>query len=169
MFSLVLCSDTNSWDLPAILIMYVKTSVSGDKASGGPGVRVLKWHRIKKKPGGKECSWNRVDFLPYVLFLPWYKVLLFRTYGYQQGGWGEGMVRVAGMDMYTLLYLKQITNKYVLSSTGNSAQCYVAAWTGRESGEEWIQVYVWLNPFAVYLKLLQHCSLVIPQYKIKSF
>ena len=30
------------------------------------------------------------------------------------------------MDMYTLLYSKRITN----NSTGNSAQCYVAAWGG---------------------------------------
>ena len=27
--------------------------------------------------------------------------------------------------MYTLLYLKWITNKFLLHSTGNSAQCYV--------------------------------------------
>ena len=26
-------------------------------------------------------------------------------------GWGEGIVREFGMDMYTLLYLKWITNK----------------------------------------------------------
>ena len=120
-------------------------------------------------PGGKGYSWDRVDFLPYALFLPWYKVLLFWAYGYQRGGWGEGVVREFGMDMYTLLYLKRITNKEVLCSTGNSAQCYVAAWMGREFGGEWIHVYVWLNPFAVYLKLLQHCSSVIPQYTIKSF
>ena len=31
--------------------------------------------------------------------------------------------------MYTLLYLKWITNKVLLYSTWNSAQCYVAAWT----------------------------------------
>ena len=31
------------------------------------------------------------------------------------------------MDMYTLLYLKWITNKDLLYSTGDSAQCYVAA------------------------------------------
>ena len=30
------------------------------------------------------------------------------------------------MDMYTLLYLKWITNKDLLYSTGNSAQCYVS-------------------------------------------
>ena len=69
----------------------------------------------------------------------------------------EGIVREFGMDMYTLLYLKRITNKDLLFSTWNSAQCYVAAWMGGESGGEWIQVYVWLGPFTVYLKLLQHC------------
>ena len=60
------------------------------------------------------------------------------------------------MDMYTLLYLKWITSKVVLYSTGNSAQCYVAAWMRGEFGGEWIHVYVWLSPFAVYLKLSQH-------------
>ena len=40
------------------------------------------------------------------------------------------------MDIYTLLYLKWITNKVQLYRTGNSAQCYVPAWMGRELGEE---------------------------------
>ena len=40
----------------------------------------------------------------------------------------EGIVREMGMDRYTLLYLKWITNKDRLYSTGNSAQCYVSAW-----------------------------------------
>ena len=72
-------------------------------------------------------------------------------------GWREGIVREFGMDMYTLLYLKWIANKDLLYSTGNSAQCHVAAWIGGEFGEEWIHVYVWLSPFAVHLKLSQHC------------
>ena len=38
------------------------------------------------------------------------------------------------MDMYTLLSLKWITSRDPLCSTGNSAQCYVAAWMGGESG-----------------------------------
>ena len=38
-----------------------------------------------------------------------------------------------GIDMYTLLYLKRINKKDLLYSTGNSAQCYVAAWTGEGS------------------------------------
>ena len=46
--------------------------------------------------------------------------------------------------MYTQLYLKQITNKDLLYSTWNSAQCYGAAWRGEGFGEAWIHVYVWL-------------------------
>ena len=34
------------------------------------------------------------------------------------------------MDIYPLLYLKWVTNGDLLESTGNSAQCYVAAWMG---------------------------------------
>ena len=44
-----------------------------------------------------------------------------------EGMKGEGMVRESGMDMYTQFYLKWITNKDLLYSTGNSAQCSVAA------------------------------------------
>ena len=72
-------------------------------------------------------------------------------------GWGEGIVRELGMDMYTLLYLKWIINKDLLYSTGNSAQGYLAARIGAGVGREWIHVYVWLSLFAVHLKLLQHC------------
>ena len=43
--------------------------------------------------------------------------------------------------MFTLLYLKRITNRDLLCSTWNSAQCYVAVWMGGESGGEWIHVY----------------------------
>ena len=64
------------------------------------------------------------------------------------------------MDMYTLLYFKWITNKDLLCSTGNSAQCHVAAWKGGEFGGEWIHVYLWLSPFTVQLKLSQCCLLI---------
>ena len=58
------------------------------------------------------------------------------------GDWGEGLVREFGMDMNTLLYLKWITNKDQLYSTGNSAQCYVSAWIGGEFGGEQIPGYI---------------------------
>ena len=45
-------------------------------------------------------------------------------------GMGEGIVRELGIDMCAALYLTWITNKDLLQSTGNSAQCYVAAWKG---------------------------------------
>ena len=47
-------------------------------------------------------------------------------------------------------------NMDLLYNTGNSSQCYVAAWMGGEFRGEWIHVYVWLNPSAVHLKL-SHC------------
>ena len=60
----------------------------------------------------------------------------------QTTGKGEGIVEGSGMDMSTLLYLNWITNKDLLCSTGNSAECYMAAWMGGECGGEWIHVYV---------------------------
>ena len=53
----------------------------------------------------------------------------------------------------TLLYLKWITGNDLLYSTGNSAQCYVAACMGGEFGGKWIHICVWLSPFAVHLKV----------------
>ena len=45
----------------------------------------------------------------------------------------------------------------VLYSTWNSAQCYVPAVMGEGFRGEEIHVYVWKNPFAIYLKLSHHC------------
>ena len=66
-------------------------------------------------------------------------------------------VREFETDMYTLLYLKWKINEELLYNTGSSIQYYAAAWMGRESGGECIHIYVWLSPFAVHLKLSQHC------------
>ena len=61
--------------------------------------------------------------------------------------------------------LNQILNKGLLYSTGNSAQCYLAAWMGGEFEEEGIYVYVWLSPFPIHLKRLQHCYSAEPPGK----
>ena len=50
---------------------------------------------------------------------------------------GDGTVRDFGKVMYTLLYLKWITNKGLLYSTWNSAQCYVPAWMVGGGGVVW--------------------------------
>ena len=78
------------------------------------------------------------------------------------------MIREFGVDMYTRLNLKWITNKDLLYNTGNSVQCYVAAWMGEGFEGEWIHIFVWLSPFAVHLNISQHCQSAIPQFKIKS-
>ena len=49
----------------------------------------------------------------------------------------DGIVREVGMDRYTLLYLKWIITTDLLYSTGNSAQCYVAARMEGEFGGEY--------------------------------
>ena len=60
--------------------------------------------------------------------------------------------------MYPLLYLKWIIKNDLLYSTGNSAQCYVAAWMGGEFGENgYMFMYIWLSPFNAHLKLSQYC------------
>ena len=50
---------------------------------------------------------------------------------------GEGVVRELGMDMHTLFSLKWITwitDKDLLCSTGDSAQCSVPVWMERSTG-----------------------------------
>ena len=79
------------------------------------------------------------------------------TYSCKGEGWGEGIARGFGMNMYTLLYLRWVTNKDLLSSTWNSAQCYMAAWMKGEFWGEWIHVYAWVSPFTAHLKLSQYC------------
>ena len=78
------------------------------------------------------------------------------TYGCQ-GGRMKRKVRELGINMYTLLYFKWITNKVLLYSTGNTAHCYV----GGKLGGEWVRVCVWLSPFTVHLKLSQRCWLAV--------
>ena len=45
-------------------------------------------------------------------------------------------------SVYALPYVKQITNKDLVYSTGNSIQYSVMAYMGKESKKEWIYVYV---------------------------
>ena len=46
------------------------------------------------------------------------------------------------IDIYTLPYIKQMTNENLLYSTGNSTQYSVMTYMGIESEKEWIYVYV---------------------------
>ena len=62
--------------------------------------------------------------------------------------------------MYTLLDVKWITNKNLLYSAWNAAQCYATARMGGELEAEWIDAYVWLRAFTVHLKLSQYHLLI---------
>ena len=55
---------------------------------------------------------------------------------------GGGINWEIGIDICTLLYIKSVTNKDLLYSTGNSTQYSVMTCMGVESKKEWIDVYV---------------------------
>ena len=58
------------------------------------------------------------------------------------------------MGMYTLLYLKWVTNKYLLYSTWNPVQCCVSACMGREFGGR-MDTYIYIY---IYISKSLHCS-----------
>ena len=55
---------------------------------------------------------------------------------------GRDTHRAVGIGMYTLLYIKLISNKDLLYSLGKSSQYSVIAYMGRESEKEWIYMYM---------------------------
>ena len=64
-----------------------------------------------------------------------------QTDGYQRVSRG-GLNWKIGIDVYILLYIKQITNKDLLYSTGNSTQYSVMAYMGKESKRGDIYAYI---------------------------
>ena len=65
-----------------------------------------------------------------------------QTSGYQRGKVEGGRInQEVGINIYTLLYIKQVVNKDLLNSTENSAQYSVITYMGKESEKEWIYVY----------------------------
>ena len=58
------------------------------------------------------------------------------------GGKGGGISYDIGSDIYTLVYIQEITNKDLLYNTGNSTQYSVTTCMGKESKEEWKYEYV---------------------------
>ena len=58
------------------------------------------------------------------------------------GGQQRGINWETGIDIHTLLYVKQITNKDLLCGTGKFTQYSVMMYIGKESKKEWICVCV---------------------------
>ena len=64
--------------------------------------------------------------------------------------------------MYTLLYIKQLTNKDLLYSTGNSTQYLKTIFNGKESKKEDIYIYIYTHIYMyiyIAMKLKDDCSL----------
>ena len=64
-----------------------------------------------------------------------------QTFGYQRGERWGGTSQEFGININTLLYRKQMTNKDLLYSTGNYTQYFVVAYKGKDSGEEKIYMH----------------------------
>ena len=55
-----------------------------------------------------------------------------QTYGYQRGKGGKGGInQECGINRYALPYIKQISNKDLLYSTGNNIQFLVITYNGK--------------------------------------
>ena len=61
-----------------------------------------------------------------------------------------------------MYYIKEITNKDLLYSTGNYMQYLVTSYKGKKSEKEYVCIYVQLNYFAIHLKLTQCGKSTIP-------
>ena len=76
------------------------------------------------------------------------------------------------MDMNSLLYLKWITNRNLLYSTWNSAQCNVAAWMGGEFGGEWMYVCIakslCYSPVTITTLLISYTPIQNKKFKKKK-
>ena len=72
-----------------------------------------------------------------------------QIYGYQKGK-GGGLNQEVGINTYTLLYIKQITNKDLPYSARNYTQYFVITYNGKESGKEYIYVYIYITESLCY-------------------
>ena len=63
-----------------------------------------------------------------------------------------------------------LINKELLYSTGNYTQYFVITCKKKESEKEYIHMhtYTHIYHFAVYLKIIQHCTLTILQFQKKN-
>ena len=66
-----------------------------------------------------------------------------QTYGYQRGKAGGEINQEFATKIYTLLYIKQITNKDLLYSTGNYTQYLVITYSGKKLDKEYIYISVY--------------------------
>ena len=64
---------------------------------------------------------------------------------------GGGINWEIGIDIDTLLYLKEKSNKDLLYSTGNYTQYFIITYKGKESGKEYI--YICTHIYCIYISM----------------
>ena len=66
-------------------------------------------------------------------------------------GWEGGINKEFEIKIYTLLYIKQITNKDLLYSTGNYAQYLIIIYKGKESEKDiHTHTYIYIQIHIIY-------------------
>ena len=81
--------------------------------------------------------WNLKNDTNEVIYETEIELQMQKTILWLPGGKGAGINREIEIDIYTLLYIKQITNKDLLYSTGNSTWYSVMTYMGKESKKKW--------------------------------
>ena len=67
-------------------------------------------------------------------------------------GWEGGINQEFEIKIYTLLYIKQITNKDLLYSTGNYAQYIIIIYKGKESEKDiYTHTHIYTYKYILYI------------------
>ena len=83
----------------------------------------------------------------------------------KQSQWGKGIVREFGINMYTLLYLKRITNKDLPYSKETLLNVtWQPGWEGDLGEDGCMYMYGWVSS-VFHLKLPQYCYQLYPKTK----
>ena len=64
----------------------------------------------------------------------------------------RGINQEFGVEIYTLLYTKYITNKNLLYSIGNYTECLVVTYNAKKKVKKRIYIFIKWNHFTVHLK-----------------
>ena len=79
-------------------------------------------------------------------------------------GEGGGTNQEFGINTYTLLYTKQITNEDPLHSPGNYTQYFVITYKRKEYGKIYVCVYIYITESFCCTPETQHCKSTILQF-----
>ena len=74
-----------------------------------------------------------------------------QTYGYQRGKGEGGITQEFGINRYTLICVKYITDKDLMYSTGNSTPYFIIIYQGKESEKVYIYFIYIVYTLHIYI------------------